>query len=519
MDVSWRKPTTLMIERCAITQKLLLVSFSSLLFVLNSAAQNSVAENNTANSGMQSLIARAQAGEAAAQFELGRRYEDGRGVAQSDAKAVKWFRKAAQKDNSQGQNSLGVMYAEGRGVKQNKQEAVHWYRMAAQHGLPEGFYNLAISYFNAEGVNENLNLAYVYMAIAAAKGDPEAVQALQHVSEALQDRVGEAKLELAKRYEKGEDVSQDYSAAAKIYEDVAETGSKWGSTHSTAEYRLCQYYVSGKGVHQDHAAGKSHCEIAANEGDTSAAMDLGHMAEAGIAGNINLNEAESWFRKAANDAEETAYLELGKLKLSNGSHLAMEEAYFWFYLANQAQLSEAEELQEKAAATLDKSEIDFLKAQADQWEHLTAESKETEFKLELRPAPPVLTDQAAQPRPDERAKALVADFMARRFDKVQTQLDSAMREEFPESKLLGIWLTLQAQFGDFQSIQKVHEDNVPSGTGFVVTCQFARSVWDISLAFNEKGEVSRLFIVPPPQKKFEQKTGVAALPVKIAYYL
>jgi TPR repeat protein len=505
MDVSWLKSYDALIGRRTMKRKLLLVSFSTLLFVLPSVAQGSVAQINTANSGMQSLISRAQAGDAAAQFQLGRDYEDGKGVAQDDAKAVEWFRKAAEQKNPQGQNSLGAMYADGRGVEQNKQEAVRWYRMAAKNGLPEGFYNLAISYFNAEGVNENLHLAYVYMAIAAAKGEPEALQALRHISESLQNQLGEAKLELAQRYEEGEDVPEDYSAAAKIYEDVAETGSKSDSSHSTAEYKLCQYYASGKGVQQDQAAAKSHCEIAANEGDASAAIDLGHMAESGMAGNINLKEAESWFRKAANDAEEAAYLELGKLKLKDGSHQAMAEAYFWLHLANDAQLSEAQELLQKPIATLDKSETAFLRQQADQWQQMTPARRETEFKLELLPAAPVRPDQAEQSRPDERAKALVADFMGRRFNKVQVQLNSAMREKYPESKLLGIWFTLHSQFGDFQSIQQVREENLSSGSNFVVTCQFEHSIMDITLAFDEKGQVSGLFFIPPPQKKFEQK--------------
>ena len=398
-----------MIERCAM--KLFLVSFSFLLFVLPSAAQSSVAEIKAKNPGMQSLIARAQAGDAVAQFELGRDYEDGKGVRQDYAKAVEWFRRAAQQGNPQGQNSLGLMYADGRGLKRNKHEAVHWYRMAADNGLPEGFYNLAISYFNAEGVNENLHLAFVYMSIAAAKGEPDAVQALQHISEALRDQLGAAKLELAERYERGEDISQDYSAAAKIYKDVAETGSKSGDSHSAAEYKLCQFYASGKGVHQDYAAAKSHCEIAANEGDTAAAMDLGHMVEAGIAGTVNLKEAESWFRKAANDAETMAYMELGSLKLKDGSHQAIQEAYFWFCLANQANHDGAQESLERAAAMLNKDELDFLRQQADQWYLLTPMLREKEFKLELPSAAPVPSDQAAQAGLDDRAKTLVADFM------------------------------------------------------------------------------------------------------------
>src|SRR5512140_2696152 len=129
----------LMIERCAMKRKLLLLSFSLFLFILPSAAQSSSAQINVRTPGMQSLTARAKAGDAAAQFELGRDYEDGKGVRQDDAKALKWFRKAAEQGNPQAQNSLGLMYADGRGVKRNKHQAVHWYRMAADNGLPEGF--------------------------------------------------------------------------------------------------------------------------------------------------------------------------------------------------------------------------------------------------------------------------------------------------------------------------------------------------------------------------------------------
>jgi TPR repeat protein len=45
----------------------------------------------------QKLLTRAESGDAAAQFELGRAYEDGKGVPQDDDRAVEWFRKAASR--------------------------------------------------------------------------------------------------------------------------------------------------------------------------------------------------------------------------------------------------------------------------------------------------------------------------------------------------------------------------------------------------------------------------------------
>ena len=61
-------------------------------------------------------------------------YREGFGVAQSDAEAVKWYRKSAEQGNVFGQNNLGWMYEKGRGVGQSGTEAVKWYRKSAGQG-------------------------------------------------------------------------------------------------------------------------------------------------------------------------------------------------------------------------------------------------------------------------------------------------------------------------------------------------------------------------------------------------
>ncbi len=50
-------------------------------------------------------------------------YAKGQGVSQNDAKAAKWFRKAADQDHAAAQSNLGLMYAQGKGVAQNDAEA------------------------------------------------------------------------------------------------------------------------------------------------------------------------------------------------------------------------------------------------------------------------------------------------------------------------------------------------------------------------------------------------------------
>jgi TPR repeat protein len=53
-------------------------------------------------------------------------YALGRGVSQNDAKAFKWYQKAATEGFAEAQTALGNCYLLGRGVAKNEAEAVKW---------------------------------------------------------------------------------------------------------------------------------------------------------------------------------------------------------------------------------------------------------------------------------------------------------------------------------------------------------------------------------------------------------
>ena len=76
--------------------------------------------------------AKGEQGDAKAQFNLGVCYENGNGVPQDYAEAVKWFRKAAEQSFLQAQRSLGICYYKGRGVEKNVVEAYAWYNLASR---------------------------------------------------------------------------------------------------------------------------------------------------------------------------------------------------------------------------------------------------------------------------------------------------------------------------------------------------------------------------------------------------
>ena len=79
----------------------------------------------------------AEQGHAAAQYNLGLMYHEGKGVAQDYAQAVAWFRKAAEQGIAQAQFYLGFMYEKGLGVAQDKAQAVAWFRKAAEQGIAQ----------------------------------------------------------------------------------------------------------------------------------------------------------------------------------------------------------------------------------------------------------------------------------------------------------------------------------------------------------------------------------------------
>ena len=76
------------------------------------------------------IKAKAEAGDAYTQFNLGLMYYKGEGVLKDNMEAVKWWRKAADQGQVIAQYNLGVMYAKGEGVLQDYVTAYVWVNIA-----------------------------------------------------------------------------------------------------------------------------------------------------------------------------------------------------------------------------------------------------------------------------------------------------------------------------------------------------------------------------------------------------
>ena len=249
----------------------------------------------------------AEAGDAAAQTELGERYEDGRDVVQDYAGAVSWFRKAAEQGFAPGQAALGFMYSRGRGVVQDDAEAVQWHRRAAEQGNARAQYNLGVSYRDGLGVVQDYGEAVRWFRRAAEQG---------HAG---------GQNNLGVMYSRGRGVRQDDSEAVRWYRRAAEQG------HALGQNNLGVRYDTGRGVRQDDSEAVRWYRRAADQGDALAQSNLGLMYLAGHAVSQNDAEAVRWFRRSADQGHPSGQANLGWM-YENGRGVQRDrvEAVRWY---------------------------------------------------------------------------------------------------------------------------------------------------------------------------------------------
>ena len=86
---------------------------------------------------------------------------------QDDAQAVKWYRKAAEQNDTDAQFALALCYAQGLGVVQNDMMAEKWWRKAAEQNHAWAQFNLGFSYATGQGVEKDYLEAYAWYNLAA----------------------------------------------------------------------------------------------------------------------------------------------------------------------------------------------------------------------------------------------------------------------------------------------------------------------------------------------------------------
>lgn len=112
-------------------------------------------------------------GQAVAQYRLALLYAAGTGTAKDAARALQWYEAAALQGNRKAMHDLGISYAQGLGTAKNPTEAARWFSRAAGFGYVDSQFDLAVLYERGEGVPQSLLDAYKWYAVAGRQGDPE----------------------------------------------------------------------------------------------------------------------------------------------------------------------------------------------------------------------------------------------------------------------------------------------------------------------------------------------------------
>jgi localization factor PodJL len=167
------------------------------------------------------LRAAALKGDAAAAYEIGQRYSEGKGVAVNLDEAAKWYERAAQagvipavfrlgtfyekgmsvkkdadlarryylqaaeRGNAKAMHNLAVLDADGGGNGANYKSASEWFRKAADRGVADSQFNLGILYARGIGVEQNLAESYKWFSLAAAQGDTDSVHKRDDIAKRL----------------------------------------------------------------------------------------------------------------------------------------------------------------------------------------------------------------------------------------------------------------------------------------------------------------------------------------------
>jgi TPR repeat protein len=236
---------------------------------------------------VQALLLAAQQGDAKAQFQLGRAYHDGKGVAQDFAQAVAWYEKAAKQEYARMQNSLGYAYYKGKGVAQDFAHAVALWEKAAKQGFAQAQFNLGTAYYKGKGIPQDFAQAVAWYEKAAGQG------------------YARAQFNLGAAYYDGKGVAQDFAQAVAWYEKAAK------QEYARAQNNLGYAYYEGKGVTQDFAQAVVWWEKAAEQGRVEAQFNLGVAYHDGKGVAQDFAQAVAWWEKAAKQGFAQAQFNLG----------------------------------------------------------------------------------------------------------------------------------------------------------------------------------------------------------------
>ena len=200
----------------------------------------------------------------------------------NENEAIKWYTRAAERENIDAQNTLGELFF----LNSQYEQAAKWLELAASQQIASALNMCGVMHQNGWYYSQDYHNAFELFQRSAGLGDStgqrllgfmyfEGLGVKKNASKAFQLFTKSAKqgdqwsqLQLGSMYEAGEGTEENYRAALKWYKQSSEQGN------SDAPRNIGILYEEGKGVETDYAAALKWFNLAKERGNNQVEDDI-----------------------------------------------------------------------------------------------------------------------------------------------------------------------------------------------------------------------------------------------------
>lgn len=305
-------------------QKIMTMAMATI--ALTAAAQGGAAETvawtSTPTDSVKAIMAKAEAGDAACQNEVGGWYYAGRHVARDYATAARWWRQSGNQGNVLALGNLALCYQHGRGVERDSLAALRLYNHSLKHGnkalIAErerladnatAFDNvlLGLSYQKGNGVKKDIAKAKSYYEAAVKQGSADAARELGLIS--LNEKRAVDAVPLFKQAADADDLTGIYYYGLLRHEGRGCPADKREGViyllraaerdYAAAQNKLGNLYATGDGVAHDDAQAVKWYRRAAAAGSVHSMWSLAECYRTGTGLDRDYEAALHWYAEAA----------------------------------------------------------------------------------------------------------------------------------------------------------------------------------------------------------------------------
>lgn len=259
---------------------------------------------------LRALHAKALAGDAWSQTQMGYHYHVGDSVPQDHLHALPWYELAAAQKQAQAIYNIGLLYGSSEVLGVDLKKAVAHFRQAHELGYSAASRELGRRYQNGQGVEIDYTEAIRLYTIASDKNDAT------------------AKVWLGYMKENGLGQKPDAAGAFDFYVEAALLDNPWGMANAA----LCYYYATG--VSKNYSEAANWARLASDKGNASAQRLLGVMHQQGNGLIKDYEEAFRYYKLSADNDYALAQFDVGVMyEKGMGVEQSFSSAFNYYLLS------------------------------------------------------------------------------------------------------------------------------------------------------------------------------------------